>query len=156
AKSFWRGGYERSMPLDEPRAFDADCMVRMMDGITARIAQEGNAVVVGRGAPYFLRERQDTFRVFLYAPRPAQARRSVGGGTHPSDGEDSGCSVYGERRACIKHYSNAACPTGSFDHWITNTVTGTEKALATIVEPMRLRQDKPVAAAADIRGVALQ
>jgi urease accessory protein UreF len=56
------------MPLDSPETFDADCMVRMMQSITQRIAEEGHAVVVGRGAPYLLRERSDTFRVFLYAP----------------------------------------------------------------------------------------
>jgi len=52
AKTFWRGSYERSMPMAESQTFDADCMVAMMEGITARIAEEGNAVVVGRGAPY--------------------------------------------------------------------------------------------------------
>jgi len=68
------------MPLDGPQTFDADCMVRMMQSITERIAQEGNAVVVGRGSPYFLRERGDTFRVFLYAPRDEKLRRIVAGG----------------------------------------------------------------------------
>ena len=53
AKTFWRGSYERQMPLDSRQTFDADCMVRMMQSITERIAEEGNAVVVGRGAPIF-------------------------------------------------------------------------------------------------------
>jgi len=74
AKSFWRGSYERSMPMAEAQTFDADCMVAMMERITARIAEDGNAVVVGRGAPYFLRERADTFRVFLYAPQAEKIR----------------------------------------------------------------------------------
>ena len=51
AKAFWRGSYERSMSLDARQTFDADCMVKMMEGITENIAAEGDAVVVGRGAP---------------------------------------------------------------------------------------------------------
>ena len=54
AKTFWRGSYERSSHLGN-QIFDTDCMMAMMEEITAKIAEEGNAIVVGRGAPYFLR-----------------------------------------------------------------------------------------------------
>src|SRR5208283_1280620 len=77
AKTFWRGSYERSMPLANSRAFDTDHMVAMVEEIMRTIAAEGNAVVVGRGAPFFLREREDTFRVFTYAPREEKIRRLV-------------------------------------------------------------------------------
>ena len=49
AKVFWRGSYERNSALGN-EAFDADRMVSLMEQIAPRIAQEGNAVVVGRGA----------------------------------------------------------------------------------------------------------
>ena len=68
AKVFWRGSYERSTTLGS-QIFDTDRMVQMMEEILGRVAKEGNAVVVGRGAPYFLRDRSDAFHVFLYAPR---------------------------------------------------------------------------------------
>ena len=48
AKAFWRGSYERSSPLGN-QAFDTDRMMSMMQEITARIAEEGSAVVVGQG-----------------------------------------------------------------------------------------------------------
>ena len=57
AKTFWRGSYERSMPMDSRRPSTPIAWLRMMEDITAKIAEEGNAVVVGRGSPYFLRER---------------------------------------------------------------------------------------------------
>ncbi len=156
AKSFWRGSYERSMPMDESQTFDADCMVRMMEGITAKIAQEGNAVVVGRGAPYFLRERADTFRVFLYAPRPEKVRRLVTAGTHQSEAEDLVDTVDRERMAFIKHYFNADWPTRSLYHVMINTVVGDEKVIATILDTMKLLQDQEPAAPSDMRGVALK
>src|SRR5579864_1823788 len=68
AKTFWRGSYERTSHLGS-EVFDTDRMVSMMERIAAKIADEGNAVVVGRGAPFFLRERPEAFHVFLYAPR---------------------------------------------------------------------------------------
>ena len=37
AKTFWRGSYERSMPLSESQTFDADCMVRMMENMSCAI-----------------------------------------------------------------------------------------------------------------------
>jgi len=156
AKAFWRGSYERSMPLDERQTFDADCMVKMMEDISAKIAQEGKAVVVGRGAPYFLRERDDTFRVFLYAPRPEKVRRLVAAGNPPSEAEDLVDTVDRERMAFIKHYFNADWPTRALYHLMINTVIGNEKVIATILDTMTLLQNQTPAAPSDMRGVALK
>ena len=134
AKAFWRGSYERSMPLAESQTFDADCMVAMMEGITARIAEEGNAVVVGRGAPYFLRERADTFRVFLYAPQAEKIRRLTAAGNSQAEAEDLVETVDRERIAFIKHYFNADWPTRSLYHMMINTSIGDEHVIATILD----------------------
>ena len=138
AKTFWRGSYERSMPMDSRQTFDADCMVRMMQEITAKIAAEGNAVVVGRGAPYFLRERDDTLRIFLYAPRPEKIRRLMADGTKESEAEELVDSIDRERMAFIKHYFNADWPTRALYHLMINTSIGDEKVIATILDTMHL------------------
>ena len=142
AKTFWRGSYERHMPLSTPDTFDADCMVRMMDSITAKIAEEGNSVVVGRGAPYFLRERGDTFRVFLYAPREEKIRRLLAGGIKRDEAEESVDTVDRERMAFIKHYFNADWPTRSLYHLMLNTVVGDEQVVATILTTMRSLEER--------------
>src|ERR1700692_3357688 len=49
AKTFWRGSYERGMSFANSRAFDTDRMIAMMGGIARHIAEEENAVIVGRG-----------------------------------------------------------------------------------------------------------
>jgi hypothetical protein len=41
--------------------FDADTMVALMQRVIERAASHENCVIVGRGAPYFLRNRQDAF-----------------------------------------------------------------------------------------------
>ena len=102
AKVFWRGSYERSTPLGS-QIFDTDRMVAMMQDIMNRIAQEGNAVIVGRGAPYFLRDNPDAFHVFLYAPRAEKIRRTIADGHSQQEAEEMVDFVDRERIAYVKH-----------------------------------------------------
>lgn len=146
AKVFWRGSYERSMPLADSQAFDADCMVSMMEKIAARIAKEGNAVVVGRGAPYFLRDRDDTFSVFLYAPREEKIRRLTESGTRAAEAEELVDTVDRERMTFIKHYFNADWPNRSLYRLMINTVMGDESVIATILDTMRRLEQTPALA----------
>ena len=50
-------------------------MVEMGKRVMDKAAREGRCVIVGRGAPYFLREHPDAFHVFLYAPYAEKLRR---------------------------------------------------------------------------------
>ena len=144
AKTFWRGSYERSSPLGD-QAFDTDRMVSMMQEITARIAEEGNAVVVGRGAPYFLRERSDAFHVFLYAPRAEKIRRLHEDGSAETEARDLVDTVDRERIAYVKHYFNADWPTRSLYHLMLNTAVGDEPVMETILSTMRRVEHRPKA-----------
>jgi cytidylate kinase len=144
AKSFWRGTSERSSMLGG-QVFDTDCMVEMMQEITARIAQEGNAVVVGRGAPYFLREHPDAFHVFLYAPRAEKIRRLIDDGSTRDEAEEQVEQVDRERIAYIKHYFNADWPTRSLYHLMLNTAVGNEPVIQTILSTMHLVEGRPKA-----------
>jgi len=135
AKVFWSGSYERSTPLGS-QIFDTDRMVTMMQEIMNRIAQEGNAVIVGRGAPYFLRENPDAFHVFLYAPRAEKIRRTIADGHSQQEAEEMVDFVDRERIAYVKHYFNADWPTRSLYHMMLNTAVGNEPVVKTILETM--------------------
>jgi cytidylate kinase len=136
AKAFWRGSYERGMPLSEQQAFDTDRMIALMEEIMGTIAEEGNAVVVGRGAPYFLRGRTDTFSVFTFAPHDEKVRRLIKMGKTPEEAEDLLQTVDKERIGFVKHYFNADWPTRSLYHLMINTKMGDERVIATILETM--------------------
>ena len=142
AKVFWRGSYERALPLDDSRAFDCDCMVSTMEKIAARIAQEGNAVVVGRGAPYFLRGRDDHFCVFLYAPRAEKIRRLITIGKSEQEAEELVDTVDAERKAFIRHYFHVEWPQRALYHMMINTAIGDAQVIATILESMGRLQGK--------------
>jgi cytidylate kinase len=144
AKVFWRGSYERSSQLGQ-QIFDTDCMMAMMQDIMDRIGGEGNAVVVGRGAPYFLREHPNAFHVFLYAPRAEKMRRTVAGGLSEEEAEEMVDSVDRERIAYVKHYFNADWPTRSLYHMMLNTAVGNEAVVNTILDTMNLLAGSPKA-----------
>jgi cytidylate kinase len=142
AKTFWRGSHERSAHLTN-QAFDTDCMMEWMEQITAGIAREGNSVVVGRGAPFFLRENPEAFHVFLYAPRAEKVRRLLQDGATSHEAEEMVDTVDRERIAFVKHYFNADWPTRSLYHVMINTALGNEAVIETILQTMRLVQDHP-------------
>jgi len=139
SKAFWRGSYERSSTLGD-QAFDTDCMVSMMEEITANIARDGNAIVVGRGAPYFLREDPDAFHVFLYAPRTEKIRRIRADGNTAAQAEDLVDTVDRERILFVKHYFGADWPTRSLYNLMINTCMGNETVLSTILQTMRMME----------------
>jgi cytidylate kinase len=144
AKTFWRGSYERSSHLSG-QTFDTDRMMSIMEEITARIIQEGNSVVVGRGAPYFLRQQPDAFHVFLYAPRAEKVRRLIEDGSNNAEAEELVDDVDRERIAFVKHYFNADWPTRSLYHMMMNTAVGNEPVIQAILHTMHLVEGRPKA-----------
>jgi len=144
AKTFWRGSSERSAALGS-QIFDTDRMMAMMQEIMNKIGQEGDAVVVGRGAPYFLRENPKAFHVFLYAPRTEKIRRTMADGHGEEEAAELVDSVDRERIAYVKHYFNADWPTRSLYHVMLNTAVGNEPVIQTILDTMRLVEGRPKA-----------
>ena len=151
AKTFWRGSYERSIPLAASHSFDTDRMMAMVGDIMRTIAEEGNAVIVGRGAPFFLREREDTFRVFTYAPHDEKIRRMLAMGKSREEAEDLVENVDKERIAYIKHYFNADWPRRDLYHLMINTVVGDENVIAMILNGMQTLEAQT--AETSLRGV---
>ena len=144
AKTFWRGSYERSSTLGG-QMFDTDRMMAIMQETMNKIGREGKAVVVGRGAPYFLRENPCAFHVFLYAPRSEKIRRIIADGHSEQDAIEQVDTVDRERIAYVKHYFNADWPTRSLYHVMLNTAVGNEPVIQTILDTMRRVQGHPKA-----------
>ena len=137
AKTFWRGSYERTLPLHEAGAFDTDRMMNIMQEVMENVAQAGNCVVVGRGAPYFFRHRKDAFHVFLFAPDEEKIRRLIRHGNKRAEAEELVATVDRERAAFIKHYFGKEWPNRYLYHMMINTIMGDEHVVATILETMR-------------------
>jgi cytidylate kinase len=145
AKAFWRGSYERNSAALGSQVFDTDRMMSMMQEIMDKIGREGHAVIVGRGAPYLLRENPEAFHVFLYAPRSEKIRRIIADGHSREEALEQVDTVDRERIAYVKHYFNADWPTRSLYHIMVNTAVGNEPVIQTILDTMRLLEGSPKA-----------
>jgi cytidylate kinase len=136
AKVFWRGSHETSMRLHGVQDFDADTMVTMVREVLTKVAQEGNSVIVGRGAPYVLRDRPDVFHVFLYAPRAEKLRRVQKSGKTLKEAEDLVDTVDRDRITFIAHYFRADWPTRALYNLMINTAMGDDKVMSVILDTM--------------------
>jgi len=137
-KTFWRGSYERSIPLSgDDIPFDTDRFVAITEEVMQKVAAEGNCVIVGRGAPYFLRQHPNAFHVFLYAPRQEKIRRLREMGKSEHEAEELVDTVDAERIDFIKHYFNADWPTRCLYHMMINTAVGNENVLSIILETLQ-------------------
>jgi cytidylate kinase len=140
-KVFWRGSYERSANLAH-QPFGPDRMVEVGEQVMQEIAERGKCVIVGRGAPYFLRERADAFHVFLYAPRAEKLRRIQATGKSLTESEELVDSVDRDRIHFVKHYFGADWPTRSLYHVMINTAMGNEAVLSTILHTMHTQEQE--------------
>jgi cytidylate kinase len=144
AKTFWRGSYERSMPLKGTEPFDADRFVAIGQEVMTRAAAAGNCVIVGRGAPYFLRAQPDVFHVFLYAPRAEKLRRLRLIGHSEKEAGELVDTVDRDRIEFVKHYFGADWPTRCLYHMMINTAVGDENVISMILGSKQQLESQPL------------
>jgi cytidylate kinase len=133
-KVYARGSYERALPVGESRYFNTDRMVAMLEKVVAELADRGNCVIVGRGAPYFLRNRPDTFHVFIYAPTGEKVRRLKTIGQSEREALRLIEEVDRERTAFIRHYFGKDWPYRPLYNLMINSKFGDEQVVETILQ----------------------
>ncbi len=136
AKVFWRGSYERSLPISDDKIFDADSMVDLAQRIISKKGEEGNCVIVGRGAPYILRNRPDAFHVFVYGTRDKKIRRLVKLKMKEREATEMVDTIDAERSAFVRRYFNAEWPCRRLYHMMMSTDSGIEIVVDTILATM--------------------
>jgi cytidylate kinase len=68
-KAFWHGSIDRLPALPTSSAFDSEKMTAMVRDYLLKIAAEGHAVIVGRGAACVLTNYPGAFHMYVYASR---------------------------------------------------------------------------------------
>ena len=125
-KSFLRGSYEGSINAPKLNLVDSETILKTTKRVVEHVAEKGNCVIVGRGSQQFLKKRQDTLRVFLYAPREDKVRRLLSRGKSEKDAEELVDSVDRERADFIQKYFRADWPDRPIYHAMLNTAIGDE------------------------------
>lgn len=133
AKVFWRGSHERSVNLPDAVILDSDRLVCLTQEVVTQAAEAGQCVIVGRAAAYFLRERPDTFCVFLYAPREVKYQRVLAEVKNEAEALQLVDTVDQERAAFIRHYHNVEWPSRHLYHAMLNTAIGVEATVENIL-----------------------
>jgi cytidylate kinase len=131
-KAFMRGSFERRTDTEGMELLDAESLVVLFENVINEIATEGNAIIIGRGAPWFLRNRDDVFSVFLYAPYHEKLRRTTEAGISREEAEDLLETVDQERAAFIRKYYRLEWPHRPLYNLMINTKAG-DDAVAEIV-----------------------
>ena len=128
-KSIARGSFEGSLNLPRLNLLDADTIFRLSERLVQQAATEGRCVIVGRGSQHFLRDRADTMRIFLYAPRDEKIRRLVASGVSEADVHRLVDTVDNDRTAFIDKYFHIQWPNRAIYHAMLNTIIGDENVI---------------------------
>jgi cytidylate kinase-like protein len=136
-KSFLRGSYEGSINAHKLKVVDSDSIMKFTQLVVQHAAKRGNSVIVGRGSQLFLKNRPDTLRVFLYAPREDKVRRLLARGKSDKEAEQLVDTVDRERADFIQKYFNVEWPDRAIYHTMINTAIGDEEVIRMILDLMK-------------------
>lgn len=136
-KTFMRGSYEESFSGgSQMELLDADHLADLFERVINDAASQGNCVIVGRAAPWFLRERDDAMRIFIYAPVAEKIRRLKELGKSHAEAEELVARVDAERAAFVKKYYGKTWPQRDLYHLMINSIVGDENVIELIVHQM--------------------
>lgn len=143
-KSFMRGSFEGSVNAPRLKMVDADCIREVAQRLVIDIAQKGNAVIVGRGAAYYLHTRTDALHIFIYAPFEEKVHRLISTGKTENEAVELVETVDQERSEYIQKYFNIEWPSREFFHLMINSGIGDEMAIETILNAVSKFDKQPV------------
>src|ERR1700720_1122780 len=136
-KSFLRGSYEGSLNAYKLNLVDSESILKITERVVQHAAKTGNSVIVGRGAQHFLRNRPDTLRVFLYAPREDKVGRLLARGKSAKEAEQLVDTVDRERVDFIQKYFHVEWPDRAVYHTLINTAIGDAAVVHIILDFMK-------------------
>src|SRR5215469_14072642 len=144
-KSFMRGSYEGSINAPKLNLVDSETILKVTKRVVEHAAERGNCVIVGRGSQQFLKDRTDTLRVFLYAPREDKVHRLLARGKGEREAEELVDTVDQERADFIQKYFNVEWPDRVIYHTMMNTAIGDECVANMILSLVETYQSRCIA-----------
>ena len=140
-KSFLRGSFEGNLNVPEMQMADAEGIRQVAEQLVMAAANEGNAVIVGRGSAYYLRDRPDSFHVFLYAPLEERVRRLQQAGKTQKEAIQLAETVDRDRADFIKQYFGIDWPARHFFHLMVNSTMGDKPAVQMVLDGLSTIQN---------------
>jgi cytidylate kinase len=129
----WKGTFDRNLPSPDLAILDSDRLVSIVQQTIERAAEKKPCVIVGRGAPYFLRDRADIFSVFLYASREIKYRRILQRVGNEKEAVQLVDTMDEDRRKFVKHHFDHEWPNRQLFHAMLNTGIGDDVTVEAIL-----------------------
>ena len=138
-KDFLRGAFEGGLPPTERlHTLDARRIAAVSRIAVQSAFSSGPSVIVGRGAQYFLRDRNDVFRVFLYASRDYKIRRLISRGETQDKAIELIDTTDQARAAFVRRCLGLKWPEFHLYHAMFNTEAGESCTAAMLLECLKL------------------
>lgn len=138
-KVFMRGSYEEHYSgSGSVELLDGENLARLFEKVVTDLASRGPCVIVGRGSPWFLRNRDDVLHTFLYAPYEEKLRRMLQRGVSHEEAEDLLERIDRDRAAFVKKYYARTWPQRDLYHLMINTLPGDDAVIEVILHQMEI------------------
>lgn len=141
-KAFWHGSWERLSA--ESEIFDSESMVAFVRDYMKKLAEEGQCVIIGRGAANILARAPGAFHVFVYA---AQWRKvqwfEQQFPDHAADAERELAATDKRRAAYIRKYFGQDWTDRRLYHMMINSCMGCDAMIRATVDGAGLRHLTP-------------
>ncbi|MGB8475936.1 MAG: cytidylate kinase-like family protein [Candidatus Acidiferrum sp.] len=132
-KSFLRGAFEGGLPpTHRLELLDARRIATVSESAVNHALSGGPCVIVGRGSQYFLRNRKDVFRAFLYASRTSKIHRLITAGTSQEKAIAEVDTIDRDRAAFVKKYLKLNWP----EHHLYDAMFNTEMGNSYVAEAL--------------------
>ncbi|HEY5069097.1 MAG TPA: cytidylate kinase-like family protein [Candidatus Acidoferrum sp.] len=135
-KAFLRGSYEGTLITPQMKMADAENIRRVSEQVVRKAAAEGNAVIVGRGSAYYLKDEPYCFHLFIYAPFEERVRRLKLAGKSEAEATELACNVDRDRADFIKQHFGIKFPARHFFHLMVNSTMGEAAAVQTVLDAL--------------------
>jgi cytidylate kinase len=142
-KTFLRGSFEGSQITPRIKMADAEGIRRVSEKLVRAAANEGNAVIVGRGSAYYLRDRPDAFHLFIYAPFDEKVRRLQESGKSEGEATQLVETVDRDRRDFIRQNFGIDFPSRHFFHLMLNSTIGEAAVVQTVLGALAAAEPRP-------------
>jgi cytidylate kinase len=121
-------------PTERLQSLDARRIASVSEIAVNAALSSGPSVIVGRGSQFFLRNRKDVFRVFLYASRDHKIRRLISGGESEDRAIELIDTTDEARAAFVRQYLGLKWPERHLYHAMFNTEMGEASTATMLVE----------------------
>ena len=129
----WRGSFDRNLPSPDLAILDSKRLASLLQRVIEQTAEKKPCVIIGRGAPYFLRDRTETLCVFLYASRELKFRRILKRVGNEAEAINLVDTIDEDRRKFVKHHYGHEWPNRQFFHAMFNTGIGDDNTVEAIL-----------------------